>query len=92
MRGERGGALGSPPLLAQAMRDQVAPGCTAVNLVLLSIQCPFPFPPPFSVSQQLAVVDKNAHTIGARQYTVKKVSHFPVPSRDVTDQTLPGRE
>jgi hypothetical protein len=25
-------------------------------------------------------------------YTVKKVSHFPVPSRDVTDQTLPGRE
>ncbi len=26
------------------------------------------------------------------QYTVKKVSHFPVPSRDVTYQTLPGRE
>ncbi len=25
-------------------------------------------------------------------YTVKKVSHFPVFSRDVTDQTLPGRE
>jgi hypothetical protein len=25
-------------------------------------------------------------------YTVKKVSGFPVPSRDVTDQTLPGRE
>ncbi len=25
-------------------------------------------------------------------YTVKKVSQFPVPSRDVTDQTLPGRE
>ncbi len=25
-------------------------------------------------------------------YTVKKVSHFPVPSRDVTDQTLSGRE
>jgi hypothetical protein len=26
------------------------------------------------------------------RYTVKKVNHFPVPSRDVTDQTLPGRE
>ena len=24
--------------------------------------------------------------------TVKKVSDFPVPSRDVTNQTLPGRE
>ncbi len=29
-----GVALISAPLLAQAMRDQVAPGCTAVNLVL----------------------------------------------------------
>jgi hypothetical protein len=30
----------------------------------------------------------------ARQYTVKKVCGFPVPSRDVsvTNQTLPGRE
>jgi hypothetical protein len=26
------------------------------------------------------------------RYTVKKVNDFPVPSRDVTDQTLPGRE
>jgi hypothetical protein len=26
------------------------------------------------------------------KYTVKKGSHFPVPSRDVTDQTLSGRE
>jgi hypothetical protein len=25
-------------------------------------------------------------------YTVKKVSDFPVPSRDVTNQTLSGRE
>ncbi len=25
-------------------------------------------------------------------YTVKNVSGFPVPSRDVTYQTLPGRE
>jgi len=25
-------------------------------------------------------------------YTVKNVSDFPVPSRDVTNQTLPGRE
>jgi hypothetical protein len=27
-----------------------------------------------------------------KQYTVKKVSDFPVPSRDVTNQTFPGRE
>jgi hypothetical protein len=27
-----------------------------------------------------------------RRYTVKKVIVFPVPSRDVTNQTLPGRE
>jgi hypothetical protein len=26
------------------------------------------------------------------KYTVKKVTYFPVPSRDVTNQTLPGRE
>ncbi len=26
------------------------------------------------------------------EYTVKKVNDFPVPSRDVTNQTLPGRE
>ncbi len=26
------------------------------------------------------------------EYTVKKVSELPVPSRDVTNQTLPGRE
>jgi hypothetical protein len=26
------------------------------------------------------------------RYTVKKVSDFSVPSRDVTNQTLPGRE
>jgi hypothetical protein len=25
-------------------------------------------------------------------YTVKKVNNFPVPSRDVTDKTLPGRK
>jgi hypothetical protein len=28
----------------------------------------------------------------ARQFTVKKVCGFPVPSRDVTNQTLPGWE
>ncbi len=26
------------------------------------------------------------------QYTVKKISDFPIPSRVVTNQTLPGRE
>jgi hypothetical protein len=28
----------------------------------------------------------------SKPYTKKKVSDFPVPSRDVTNQTLPGRE
>jgi hypothetical protein len=27
-----------------------------------------------------------------KDYTVKKINDFPVPSRDVTDQTIPGRE
>jgi hypothetical protein len=30
--------------------------------------------------------------IGYRYYTVKNVNDFPVPSRDVTHQTLPGGE
>jgi hypothetical protein len=36
------------------------------------------------------------HSISSRAknlaITAKKVSDFPVPSRDVTNQTLPGRE
>ncbi len=32
------------------------------------------------------------YTGSALLYTVKKVSDFPVPSRDVTNQTLPGLE
>jgi hypothetical protein len=38
----------------------------------------------------------NSHILPFREvapFTMKKkVSDFPVPSRDVTDQTLPGRE
>ncbi len=30
--------------------------------------------------------------LSAINYTVKKVSDFPVPIRDVTNQTLPGQE
>ena len=30
--------------------------------------------------------------MGVGPYTVKKVIDFPVPSREVTNQTLPGRE
>jgi hypothetical protein len=33
-----------------------------------------------------------AHLLAQVVYTVKKVIVFPVSSRDVTDQTLPGRE
>jgi hypothetical protein len=32
------------------------------------------------------------HVFLDKQYTVKKVIDFPVPSLDVTNQTLPGRE
>jgi hypothetical protein len=33
------------------------------------------------------------HFLGiGNKYTVKKVGDFPVPRRDVTNQTLPGRE
>ncbi len=39
----------------------------------------------------------NSNDINLKQchiggYTVKKVSDFPIPSRDVTNQTLPGKE
>ncbi len=37
-------------------------------------------------------ISKIFFTLTAPIYTVKKVSGFPVPSRDVTDQTLPGWE
>jgi|688.fasta_scaffold836330_1 hypothetical protein len=30
--------------------------------------------------------------MGGGMYTEKNVSHIPVPSRYITDQTLPGRE
>jgi hypothetical protein len=30
--------------------------------------------------------------LGNENYTVEKVSHFPVPRWDFTNQTLPGRE
>jgi hypothetical protein len=40
------------------------------------------------------IIRQNKHT-GKSQpqyYTVKKVSNFPLPCGDVTNQTLPGRE
>ncbi len=36
--------------------------------------------------------DWNKRQISWRNLTVKKVSDFPVPSRDVANQTLPGGE
>jgi hypothetical protein len=36
--------------------------------------------------------DSGAHSYYMHaHHTVKRVSGFPVPSRDVTDQTLPGQ-
>ncbi len=50
----------------------------AANDFFLSVNCQaFIYHPPF---------------LDSLQYTVKKVSGFPVPGRDVTYQTLPGRE
>ncbi len=36
-------------------------------------------------------ISLNIFSIISRRYTVKKVSEFPVPSRDVTNQTLSRR-
>ncbi len=44
-------------------------------------------------SNQLSTGTETADNGGGNElYTVKKVSDFPVPTRDVTNQTLPGRE
>jgi hypothetical protein len=43
-----------------------------------------------------SILTAGVESIGHRdyqpQYTVKKVNDFQVPKRDVTNQTLPGRE
>jgi hypothetical protein len=38
------------------------------------------------------IQEENAAKHENSRYTVQKVNDFPVPSRDVTNQTLPGRE
>jgi hypothetical protein len=46
--------------------------------------------PPF---RNVPVYCNSVHTrMQLCMYTIKKVNGFPVPSRDVTDQTLPERE
>jgi hypothetical protein len=32
------------------------------------------------------------YNVGPKLHCIKKVSNFPVPSRDVTNQTIPGGE
>jgi hypothetical protein len=39
-----------------------------------------------------AAIQNLSYTKETIEYTVKKVNDFPVPSRDVTNQTLSGRE
>ncbi len=52
----------------------------------------------FAESHQLRTMNARGHINSVLWMTAvtlhckKKVSHFPVPSRDVTDQTLPGQE
>jgi hypothetical protein len=54
-------------------------------------------PPPLSTAAVIIIaVTANAfasvYMATTNLYTVKKVSDFPVPSRDVTNLILPGRE
>jgi hypothetical protein len=43
-------------------------------------------------TRQVATFFDKAVVIQAHLYTVKKVIIFPVPRRDVINQTLPGQE
>jgi hypothetical protein len=64
-----GGVLVSSPLPAQAMGAQVASGYTAGDTILIispvSLSSYFTF---LCVAAGWVVVDKNVHTIGAKQY------------------------
>ncbi len=44
------------------------------------------------VERLLATTSTDLFNLDSWLYTVKKVNDFPVPSRDITYQTLPGRE
>jgi hypothetical protein len=46
---------------------------------------------PVTISLHMAAPVCQASPAQIARYTVKTVSNFPVPSRDVTNQTLPGR-
>ncbi len=70
-----GGALISAPLLAQARRHQVAPGYTAVDLVLFINPVSLSFPSTFLCRESCTVVDKNAHTMGARHLFKDEKNH-----------------
>jgi hypothetical protein len=45
----------------------------------------------FSVQRRIKLLS-DTYTVTDPPYTVKKVSDFPVTSRDVTNKALPGRE
>jgi hypothetical protein len=45
-----------------------------------------------AVAKEVFILEYIVAMKSAVHYTVKKVSHFPVSRRDVTYQTLPGRE
>ncbi len=49
-------------------------------------------PPPVVLTQDVANIRDHLHMEPSIIHCKKKVSDFPVPSRDVTYQTLPGRE
>jgi hypothetical protein len=46
----------------------------------------------FPHSQSTVGPPELSQQVGGHRYTVRKVINFPVPSLDVTDQTLPGQE
>ncbi len=60
-----------------------------IHSVVLSNWLPERFYPAFSPAEGIFPAIRFAMSI---RYTVKMVSDFPVPSRDDTYQTLPGRE
>jgi hypothetical protein len=93
VRSEEGLHLGAEPRIElgtalqqpNALPSELSRTLTELRLTLLS------YSHPVKLSRTLLSYAA-PHLRYASPYTVKKVSGFPVPSRDATYQTLPGRE
>ncbi len=79
--------------LCQSVCLFVCLSLSACLFVCLSVPCIYFFlEANLSVGVCLPADLSSSYFVCLQLYTVKKVSHFPVPRRDVTYQTLPGRE